>query len=78
VGPEKSDSLHRRQRQEKNRQNRLGLVVSLLWRSNGHAKLMGFVTPPDFSPKRNAITTPRRRELPKKRKKMHELALQPS
>jgi hypothetical protein len=48
VGPEKSDSLHRRQRQEKNRQNRLGLVVSLLWRSNGLAKLMGFVTPPDF------------------------------
>jgi hypothetical protein len=48
VGPEKSDSLHRRQRQEKNRQNRLGLVVSLLWRSNSHAKLMGFVTPPDF------------------------------
>jgi hypothetical protein len=48
VGPEKSDSLHRWQRQEKNRQNRLGLVVSLLWRSNGHTKLMGLVTSPDF------------------------------
>ena len=31
---------------------------------------MGFVTPPDFSPKRNAITPPRRRELPKKKKCM--------